>query len=198
VLDPEKKQYFHLIDGGVADNLGLRAIEETIDAVGNAWTSLKLAGREKVRKVVFIVVNAETKIESKWDRTDIIPPLAAMLSNYSSIAIARYNRETIALLQESFGRWNDQVCSGRCPPGQVSREPGSCGDIEYYMVDVRFESVKDTAEKDWLAAMPTSFQLPPGDVDRLRAAARKILAESGDFRRLLRDLGAGGRAASQQ
>ena len=28
MIDPEKKEYFHLIDGGVADNLGLRAIEE--------------------------------------------------------------------------------------------------------------------------------------------------------------------------
>ena len=62
MMDSDKKHSFHLIDGGVADNLGLRAIEEAIDAVGNAWTSLKLMGREKVRKVVFIVVNAETKI----------------------------------------------------------------------------------------------------------------------------------------
>ncbi len=198
VMDPDKKQSFHLIDGGVADNLGLRAIEEAIDMVGNAWTSLKLMGREKVRKVAFIVVNAETKFESKWDRTDIIPPFAAMLSSYSTIAISRYNRETMAHLQESFARWTDQVRTGRCPPGQVSREPGSCGDIEYYMVDVRFESLRDPVEKDWLSALPTSFQLPPGDVDRLRAAARKVLAESGDFQRFLRDLGAGGRAASQQ
>jgi NTE family protein len=35
-LDSEKKKYFHLIDGGVADNLGLRAIEESIEQAGNA------------------------------------------------------------------------------------------------------------------------------------------------------------------
>ena len=151
-------------------------------------------GREKVRKVVFIVVNAEAKIESSWNRTAIIPPLAAMISSYSSIAIARYNLETMALLQESFARWTDQVRTGRCPPGQVSGEPGSCGDIEYYMVEVRFELLADPSERAGLSALPTSFHLPPGDVDRLRAAARRILAESGDFRRFLKDLGAGGRS----
>ncbi|MCX5851564.1 MAG: patatin-like phospholipase family protein [Deltaproteobacteria bacterium] len=189
-LDSDEKQYFHLIDGGVTDNLGLRIIEESIDSVGDAWTSLKLAGWEKVRKVVFIVVNAETKIESHWDRMEIIPPFVAMLSNSSSIAITRYNRETIALLQESFERWATQVRTGRCPPGQISQTHGSCGDIEYYMVDVRFESLNDPAESASLASLPTSFYLSPDEVDRLRIAARKILTESGDFQRLLKDLNA--------
>ena len=161
VLDSKNKEYFHLIDGGVADNLGLRAIEETIDAVGNAWTSLKLMGREKVRKVVFIVVNAETKIESSWNRTAIIPPLAAMISSYSSIAIARYNLETMALLQESFARWTDQVRTGRCPPGQVSREPGSCGDIEYYMVEVRFELLADPCREGLAVRIAHLFSAAP-------------------------------------
>ncbi len=85
VQDLNKKSYFHLIDGGVADNLGLRAVEESVDLVGNIWTTLQITGREKVRKVVFIVVNAETKMESMWNTSEFIPPLAAMISNYSTI-----------------------------------------------------------------------------------------------------------------
>jgi NTE family protein len=190
VLDSKEKPYVHLIDGGVSDNLGLRAIEENVDYVGNLWKALQFSGRVKVRKAVFIVVNAETKIESVWDKTEIIPPLAAMLANYSSIAITRYNRETMAVLQESFIRWANEVRSGRCPPGQISKEPGSCGDIEFYLIDVSFGNLKDRAEGAYLAKLPTSFRLSDGDVDRLRAGARKILAESDDFKRLLRDLGA--------
>ena len=151
MLDSKEKPYFHLIDGGVADNLGLRAVEEAVDSVGNIWTVLQVAGREKVRKMAFIVVNAETKIESSWDKMEIVPPLSAMLSNYSSIAINRYNRETMAVLQESFSRWASQIRSGRCPPGQISTEPGSCGDIEFYLVDVRFGNLEDKAEGDYLA-----------------------------------------------
>ena len=190
VLNPEKKAYFHLIDGGVADNLGLRAVEETVDAVGDIWKVMQLTGREKVRKIVFIIVNAETKIESAWDEVEFMPPLAAMLSNYSTIAIVRYNRETMAVLQESFSRWTYQIRTGRCPPRQVSREPGSCGDIEFYLVDVRFENLRDEAEGVSLAKLPTSFRLPGEDVDRLRAGARKLLSESADFQKFLKDLAA--------
>ncbi len=189
LTDSKKNPYFHLIDGGVADNLGLRAIEESIDTVGNIWEVMKFTGREKARKVVFIVVNAETKIESMWNKVAFVPPLAAMISNYSTIAIVRYNRETMAFLQESFGRWAHQVRMGRCPPGEISKEPGSCGDIEFYLVDVRFENHKDRAEADSLARLPTSFRLPEKDVDRLRTAARAILADSDDFKKLLTDLG---------
>ncbi len=191
MLDSKEKPYFHLIDGGVADNLGLRAVEEAIDSVNNIWTVLQLTGRDKVRKLAFIVVNAESKIESSWDKMEIIPPLSAMLSNYSSIAINRYNRETMAVLQESFSRWAYQIRSGRCPPGQISREPGSCGDIEFYLVDVSFEHLKDKAEGNWLARLPTLFRSSGEGVDRLRAGARKILTESDDFKKLLRDLDTG-------
>jgi NTE family protein len=188
--DSKEKPYFHLIDGGVADNLGLRAVEEAIDSVGNIWTILQLAGREKVRKLAFIVVNAETKIESSWDKMEIVPPLSAMLTNYSSIAITRYNRETMAVLQESFTRWASQIRAGRCPPGQISTEPGSCGDIEFYLVDVSFSNLKDKVERDWMAKLPTSFRLSGEQVDRLRAGARKVLSESDEFKRLLSALGA--------
>ena len=190
VLDVKKKPYFHLIDGGVADNLGLRSLEETVDALGNFWTALKVTGREKVRKIVLIVVNAESKTESQWDKAEVIPPLSAMLGNYSTIAIVRYNRETMAVLQESFGRWIDQIREGRCPPGQISTEPGSCGDIEFYLVDIRFRNLENEAEADYLAGLPTTFRLSPEEVDRLKAAGRKILTESDDYRKFLRDLDA--------
>jgi NTE family protein len=59
-------------------------------------------------------------------------------------------------------------------------------------VDIRFENLKDKAEAEYLAGLPTTFRRSPEEVDRLRAAARKILVESDDFRKLLRDLDAEG------
>ncbi len=187
-LDSEKKPYIHLVDGGVADNLGLRAALERVTLLGSPWTTLKFAKMENVHKIVFVVVNAETAIDDKWDRWEKIPPFGAMLDSFSSIGIERYNMETVALLSESFPRWSDEIRKGRCGSDPISTEPGSCGDIEFYLVQVRFEALDDEAERDELKRLPTSFALKPEQVDHLKDAAHRILQDSRDFQRLLRDL----------
>ncbi|MGO9017526.1 MAG: patatin-like phospholipase family protein [Syntrophobacteraceae bacterium] len=187
-LDSKKKPYIHLVDGGVADNLGLRAVLERVTLMGDPWTTLKYANYTNVHKIVFVVVNAETEINDRWDRYANAPPFGAMLDSYSSIAIQRYNMETVALLSESLPRWADEIRRGRCGSGQISTEPGSCGDIEFYLVQVRFDALDDEAERHYFKQLPTSFVLKPDEVDKLRDAARRILAKSKEFQRLVHDL----------
>jgi NTE family protein len=186
--DSQKKPYIHLVDGGVADNLGLRAALERVTLMGTPWATLQYAGMEKVHKIVFVVVNAETEIDDKWDRSEIIPPFVAMLDSYSSIAIERYNMETVALLMESFPRWAEEIQKGRCGSQPISTEPGSCGDIQFYLVQVKFDALDDETERTALKRLPTSFVLKPEEVDHLRDAARRILSESKEFQRLIGDL----------
>jgi NTE family protein len=156
--------------------------------MGDCWTTLKYAKMENVHKIVFVVVNAVTETNDKWDRREKIPPLGAMLDSYSSIAIERYNMETVSLLGESFSRWADEIRRGRCGSGKVSTEPGSCGDIEFYLVQVRFDALDDEAERSYFKRLPTSFVLKPEEVDRLRDAARRILTNSKEFQRLIKDI----------
>jgi NTE family protein len=187
-LDSKQKPYIHLVDGGVADNLGLRALLERVTLAGDPWTAMKANGMVNVHKVVFVVVNAETEIDNKWDRWEKIPPFGAMLDSYSSIAIERYNRETVALLSESFERWEDEIRRGRCGSGPISTEPGGCGDIEFYLIQVRFDALDEDAERSVLKRLPTSFALKPEEVDHLKDAAHRIVKESREFQRLLGDL----------
>ncbi len=143
---------------------------------------------ENVHKIVFVVVNAETAINDKWDRWEKISPFGAMLDSYSSITIERSNMETVALLSESFSRWAEEIQKGRCGSNPITTEPGSCGDIEFYLVQVRFDALNDEAERNQLKRYPTSSVLKPEQVDHLRDAAHRILTESREFQRLLHDL----------
>jgi NTE family protein len=187
-LDSEKKPYIHLLDGGIADNLGLRAILDRTIARGSIWEFFKGTPLEHVHKVVFFVVNAETETDTKWDRSEGIPPFGAMFSSYSSIAIERYNEETIALLKENVKSWADEIKTQRCKGGALSTAPGSCGDIQFYVIDVKFDALKDEKERIYFKSLPTSFKLTPEQVDKLRDVAHRILVQSEEFQRLLNDL----------
>jgi NTE family protein len=187
-LDSKKKPYIHLVDGGIADNLGLRAVLERVIVGDGVWELMKGTSKEKTNKVLFIVVNAETETDSTWDTIRKIPPLSAVLSSYTSISIERYNEETIALLKESVKSWADEIKTKRCGGGPVSTEPGSCGDIEFYVVDVKFDLLEDEKERRYFKKLPTSFKLEPEQVDNLREVAQRILNKSPEFQRFLNDL----------
>jgi NTE family protein len=187
-LDRGRKPYIHLVDGGVGDNLGLKALLDQVIARGSVWRTLKGTPMEKVQKVVFIVVNAETEPDPKWDRTERVPTFGVMLASYSSIAIDRYNEQTMALLRESAGSWASEIRVQRCQEGPVSISPAACGDIQFYVIEVKFDALKDEAERNHFKRLPTALKLSPQEVDRSRDAARRLLAESGEFQRLLADL----------
>ncbi|OOP55800.1 MAG: patatin [Candidatus Brocadia carolinensis] len=186
--DAVKHKYIHLVDGGVSDNLGLRAAIDRVLIAGGVWNTLKYAKRENTRKVVFLVVNAETEVPSHWSLLGKAPTISAMFGAYSSVSVTRYNYETVMLLRESFRRWTEEVQKGRCGDGPISTEPGGCGDIKFYLVEVKFDALRDEAERHYFKGMPTSFKLSDKQVDDLRDAAHRILAESEEFQQLLADL----------
>jgi NTE family protein len=186
--DSGKKPYIHLFDGGVSDNLGLRAILDRLIFSGILPDSIKGTPLEKAHKVVLIVVNAETKADDKWDGRASPPSIGASFSSYTGVSLERYNRETLALLKEAVKPWADGVTKQRCEGRTVSTEPGSCGDIRFYVIEVEFAALKDETERNYFGRLRTSFSLASEEVDKIRDAAHRILIESEEFKRLLGDL----------
>ena len=170
-LDREKVPYLHLVDGGVADNLGLRVLLTRIGAQCNAWNALKNSDKPNAHKIVILLVNAQTENNPEWNLLSTALPFSAMVKAYSSVAIARYNRDTILLVRDSFDKWADDIRRGRCPEGHISTEPGACGDIQFYLIDVEFDALKSAEERAFFKSLPTSSALKPEEVDRLRDAA---------------------------
>lgn len=187
-LDSQKKPYIHLVDGGVADNLGLRAILDRVLLRGSVWETIKETPMKNVQKVVIVVVNAETQPDTKWDRSEGMPGIGAMMSAYSAIGIERYNEETTALIRESVKAWAEEIKTQRCKGGALSTAPGSCGDIQFYVVEVKFDALKDETERMHFKRLPTSFKLTPEQVDKLRDVAHRILVDSEEYQRFISSL----------
>ena len=86
-LDAKIKPYIHLVDGGGADNLGLRAGIDRVNLSDDFWSSLKYLGLDDVQKIVIIVVNAEPGIDLRWDLKEKPPSSFKALGSLSSVAI---------------------------------------------------------------------------------------------------------------
>ncbi len=168
-----RRAYVHLVDGGVADNLGLRAALETIALRGGLRDRLAELGVDAPRHVAVIVVDAEVHPESPFIATAAGPGLAAMITAVSGVQIYSYNFETIELLHESLKRWTDD-------------QP-----MATYIAEVAFENVVDDRERRYLNEIPTSFSLSNEQVDTLIAVGRRELRRSPEFQRLLEALGSG-------
>jgi len=176
-LDPKKKAYVHLVDGGVADNLALRGPLEVILARGGLMGTLEDFGLTRTRRVIFIIVNAEKQTKTPWGLESVGPGILAILGVASSTMITSYNYETVDLLRRSIEEWSEQNTRGDAPP------------IDFYAVEVGFNSLRDEKEREYFSSISTSLSLPKKEVDRLIEVAGRILYESKEFQRLVSDLG---------
>jgi NTE family protein len=175
--DSRAKPYVYLIDGAISDNLGLRSVIESIAGHGGMRTSLRRSGLHELRRVAFIIVDAQTRIQQGSLLGDI-PGLGFVFGSSSSIMINRSNFDTIDLLRRFIHDWTDEdILAGRIP-------------LNYYMVHVNFDYLKDKKQRDYLNDIPTTLSLSEKQVDKLREVAGRLLYESEDFLRLLSDLGA--------
>jgi NTE family protein len=175
-LDAESKPYIHLIDGGVADNLGVRNIVETIAAQGIRET-MKDEQLSRTRKLVFIIVDAQVEEKPRWGLLDEIPGLGAILGSSSTIMINKYNFETIDLLRRTAQEWTYETAAAEKKP------------VEIYISHITFASLSDKSEREYFQSIPTALALPAEQVDKLRAVASRLLFSQKSFMKLIDDLG---------
>lgn len=184
-LNAERREYVHLADGGLSDNLGVRGPMSQMLLIGSAPLAMRLAGHGAVRKLAVIVVNAEAETDRGWDEQLRAPKMKEVLESVTAIAVSRSNFEVLALLRRRLARWAEELRAERC--AKAGSGQTACADVDHYIVEVSFDALPEE-ERYYFKRLPTAFNLPAHAVDALRQAAGRILANSGEYQRLLRDL----------
>jgi NTE family protein len=175
-LDNPEKKFLHLIDGGISDNLGLRAGIDILEASGSYERAAELMNAELPEKAVIISVNAETDPDPSIDLSSAAPGFASMMNAVSGGQIRRYNFETLLLTHE--------ILEG------IEREMHDAGrSMETFMVEVSFGRFRNSKDRRYFKRIPTSFKLSDHEVDELIWAGRELLLDSPDYQRLVGHLG---------
>jgi NTE family protein len=193
--DGVHRPFLHLVDGGVADNLGMRSVLDTFEVLEALSDSGVRTPFDDVQRIIVFVVNSISEPATNWDMSEEAPGAVATLLKSSGTPIDRNSFENVEQLRDTAAKWrtmrlvaNSKAMVGNTDPAvaRALRVPKA----EIYAIDVSFAALADKAEFDYLNQQPTSFVLPPEAVDRLRAAPRTIILASPEFQRLLKDIDA--------
>jgi len=179
--DNKNLKYLHLVDGGVADNLGIRSILDIISFHNDSmWSAMKTYGMQKTKKMVFISVNAASFQNTVIATRKRAPSTVDVIDTTTTIQSNKYNAETIDLLTSKFPIWKKQVQESRC-----REKPGKdCANIEFQLIEINLEDLTPS-EIDELGIVPTTLELPSKTVDQLEKAGINLLNRSKSFKNFI-------------
>ncbi len=185
--DAKARPFIHLVDGGVADNLGVRSLLDRSLSEGGIRSATRRLPKGSVRKLVLITANAERDPAGRIDDTDKVPSTLQVVDAMLFGTGARATQETLGLLDDISLQWKREV-SAAAQDGQSA----FAKDAQIYVITVNLRDAPEASERTRLLQIPTAFSIPIDDVTRLIQAGRDVLQASPRFKELVQSLPAAG------
>ena len=164
------RNYIHLFDGGMSENLGLTEVLRAFDLLDIAPGDTALPALQRAKTVVVIVSNAQRFPEQPYERSAEPPSNKVLRGRMWSIPVDRISLDAIEQVREKLEGWEK-----------------AGGERHAYLAYVTFDRLKDPEEQTYFKGVKTTLALPKDQVDRLREAGGRLLRESPGFRKLIAD-----------
>lgn len=166
----DTRQYIHLVDGGITDNLGLLALYEMVDVAGGISQFLDIYDGKPAPYFLVISVNASTSPQYGIESTNETPTIENIINSVSDVQLHRDNTATLELLKDSVKRWSAELSTTKKP-------------VTSYFVEVDFNSIAQTDRRLFFNQIPSSFSLTADQVDDLITTGRELLRNNREFQR---------------
>ncbi len=183
--DARRKPYIHLVDGGLADNLGVQRLLDRALAGGGLRQTFSEVGipPATIRKLVLITVNAERDPSENIEMSDQVPNMAQVVDALLFGTGARATRETQEFLRDITRQWRESLASGNVN-GTDAFAPGA----EIHVIPVNLRDAPDDVARRRLLQVPTAFSITQDEVTDLIAAGGSVLRNAPEFRVLVQSL----------
>jgi len=187
--DREAHPWLHLMDGGLADNLGLRAI---YDLYVRSDIRRKI-NNGKIKRLLVIVVNAKTEKHENLDLKESPPGLKTVGLKTATVSMDNYSFETVEMFREAVGeRIKAQEYLTACQDLLDRHSTDGYklptlagGNLKLYVADLCFNNLSDEQEKEYFNNLPTSFNLSETEVDRLIDIGSRLLVEHPEYKKFM-------------
>ncbi|HMG70089.1 MAG TPA: patatin-like phospholipase family protein [Gemmatimonadaceae bacterium] len=177
------RPYVHLTDGGAGDNIGARNITRALSIDEAEIPLAEMVRSGKIQRLLLIVVNAQVVEENDIDITAHAPGVLrtflgavdAPLNNYSQLSIESLRRAVEDLEEKNSAA----ACSNGAAAGCLSM---------FYVVEVSFDQILDSNDRQYFEHLPTTYSLGRRRVDALVKLGGRLLRANPEYVRLMCDL----------
>jgi hypothetical protein len=159
------QNYVHLLDGGVADNLGLHAVLTDLWAIAEDGSQIKAVNDGSLKHVVFLVVNARADQDPERDLTASPPGIIDML--WTAISSSIDNRSE-SLIDNIRAVMDFQFRNAPTKPKTDA-------------IIVDFDLIRDTTCRTAFAQTRTNWGLRGHEIDALLEMGSAIVRASPVF-----------------
>jgi len=188
------QRFVHLVDGGVADNLGMLSLQ--VLRADGLPSPLTVSEATQARRVLFLVVNAEY-IRPRTFQRDGTDAIGAYEMMYAPVDVATEvaKRGSIDVWRAQLPEYQRALREWRCAETRealaLTRAEGNvrprlrCDDITLSMDVITFRDM-EPAEYEALYDTATDVSLPRETVDALTRAGRGVVARNAALREFTR------------
>ncbi|ALK10963.1 patatin-like phospholipase family protein [Blastochloris viridis] len=167
--DPGQLRYVKLADGGLVDNFGLTGIVITREIVDKPYAPLTPERAVKLRRVLFVVVNAGRGPSGDWGRKLEGPSGRELFGAVTDTAIDAAASSSFDAFRLTMSQWEAATRKWRCGLSAAEAQklgagPGwRCADVTFDIAEIAFSQLGDRAAI--LNAVPTRLKLERDEVD---------------------------------
>ena len=188
--DSTNRPWIHLVDGGVADNIGVRGVLEAMEQLSLSAQFSDEVGFGGIRRVVVIVVNAHSEHPNTWETKESPPGTAKQLGASVGVPMERYSFETIELMKDraevSDLQRRLRVAEARLSGMSEEEAEAKFPKVDMYMMSVGFAALADPERREFFGKLPTSFVLSDHEVDELISVGGELLRQLPEYQEMVR------------
>jgi NTE family protein len=189
-----KVKYIKLFDGGLVDNYGLSGITIARASVGTPYGPLRPEEAIRLRRFLFVVVDAGRGPQGEWSQTLDGPAGKDLVNAVVDTVVDANTRSSYAAFEATMNHWRNEMIRWRCglKREEVKRlrgetGPWNCRDLKFTITRVSFEQLDANLARH-LNDVPTTFTLPAATVDEVSRAGGDALQANPSYQAFLRDM----------
>jgi NTE family protein len=183
---PTPKDYIHLLDGGIADNLGIAEPYRILTTNGAPPQFMSAFAQGDIKNIVFIMINARSFAASTLDQEHATPGIVDMLLGSIDSSIDRTTAGSAQRLRDGLGeRFEADAADLEASQPEMAANLRKMPD-HTKLLEIDFDAINDSTCRRRFQSIGTSWTNTNAEINSLLDVGGALLASDPSFPAVLR------------